>query len=346
MTEEDYKKLNCYLNTAFPLLEYEDQFLINNVSNIDVSISDLQYYLKDLEIDSDIKENNLTFQDVFLIARDIIASINPIYLKEYDNLIDSGQLDFSYNYDYSDSECVYFSNSKMRIININRDFNYYDVVMLIHEFIHYTNMQTENNINEYLLTEFISIYFEIYAQKYLIDKGVPTNEISLYRRLQSTFNHSQQFQKYSPVLFAFSTFGNFAEDSIDFINKHFYPMSSDEFNKSCKYVLDKFKQIENKYRMDIKYEKNFDNTEFAYKLSEPFKYNYRYILGAMLAFYAIEYCDINDILYLNDNINKDECMNMDPILLLKKIKIDINDEFFTEKVAYAIRKFVDKNKQR
>ena len=66
----------------------------------------------------------------------------------------------------------------------------------------------------------------------------------------------------------------------------------------------------------------------------------------MLAFYAIEYCDINDILYLNDNINKDECMNMDPILLLKKIKIDINDEFFTEKVAYAIRKFVDKNKQR
>lgn len=345
MKTEDYHQLNCYLNTVFNELECQDNFLIRNCIMIDYSCDDLIYYLRDIEIDYDIKENNLTFQDVFFIARDIIASINPLYLKEYDNLIDSGKLDFSYNYDYPDSECVYFSNTKMNIININREFNYNDVVILIHEFFHYTNMKTDENTSEYLLTEFISIYFEIYAQKYLID-NVPLNEINLYRRLQSTFNHCRQFQRYSPVLLTFSAFGNISEESINFINKYFYSLPKDEFDKSCQYVLNKFKQIENKYRMDIKYERNFDNNEFAYKLSEPFKDNYRYIIGTMFAFYAIEYCDINDILYLNDNINTIEFMSKDPIILLKQIGIDLNEEHFIEKVAYAIRKFVDKNKQR
>lgn len=345
MTSDDYKLLNKYLNTVFNVLESQDSFLIRNGIMIDYSCDDLMYYLRDIDIDSDIKENNLTYQDVFLTARDIIASINPLYLKAYDHLIDSGQLDFSYNYEYPDSECVHFYNSKMNIININREFNYYDVVMLIHEFFHYTNMKTDENTNEYLLTEFISIYFEIYAQKYLID-NVPLNEINLYSRLQSTFNHCKQFQRYSPVLCAFSSFGNISEESNSFINKYFYSLSKDEFDKSCQYVLNKFKQIENKYRMDIKYERNFDNNEFAYKLSEPFKDNYRYIIGTMFAFYAIEYCDINDILYLNDNINKIEFMNQDPIILLKKLGIDLNEEYFVEKVASAIRKFVDKNKQR
>lgn len=346
MKTEDYHQLNCYLNTVFNELECQDNFLIRNCIMIDYSCDDLIYYLRDIEIDYDIKENNLTFQDVFFIARDIIASINPLYLKEYDNLIDSGKLDFSYNYDYPDSECVYFSNTKMNIININREFNYNDVVILIHEFFHYTNMKTDENTNEYLLTEFISIYFEIYAQKYLIDKGITINELNLYSRLQSIFNHYKQFQGYSPILCVFSSFGNISEESIDFINKYFYSLSKGDFDKSCKFLLNKFKQIENKYRMDIKYERNFYDREFSYKLSQPFKYNYRYIIGTIFAFYASEYCDINDILYLNDNINTIEFMTKDPILLLKNIGIDVNESYFIEKVASAIRKFVDKNKQR
>ena len=39
-------------------------------------------------------ENNLTFEDIFNIARNEIEKINPNYLEKFDELIYSGRLDF------------------------------------------------------------------------------------------------------------------------------------------------------------------------------------------------------------------------------------------------------------
>lgn len=87
------------------------------------------------------------------------------------------------NPENSDSRC-YVENNK-KLINVERKFNFNDVITLIHEFMHYINGNVEKEyINRYLLTEFISIYFEIYAQNYLLKNyDISKESIGIYYRL-------------------------------------------------------------------------------------------------------------------------------------------------------------------
>lgn len=346
MTNEDYKKLNYYLNITFDMLEYEDDFLINNCDMIDFTCDEILYNLSDITINKKVVKNKLTYKEVFLLAREIINQINPKYLKEFDDLIVTGRLDFSYEMEYRDSEFIYFYESKTGIININREFNYRDVVLLIHEFFHYINSKTKlKNDNLYLLTEFISIYFENYAVNYLINDNIKFDQINAYFRINNLSKHIEQYQKYSSVITAFTNFGNIGSSTIYLMNNYFYDITKEKFDENCLYLLREFEKIENDYRMEIKYQKEFNDVLFAYKLSNVFKYNYRYILGIILAFYAIDNCDIMNIISLNDKINSMEYVNMDVYEILNKIGINLNDESFILKTSDSIKKFV-KNIQR
>ena len=172
MTKEEYKKLNRYLNMVFNVLEYNDSFLIKNAVSIDYSIEELLNYCINDNIDFLSKENNMTFMDIYRETREIIMSISPKYVEEFDKLLNSGVIDFSYDNEYTDSEFIFYFKNKVGIININRRFNYNDVVLLIHEFFHYLNSRIVNRSeNTYLFTEFISIYFEIYSINYLKKKN-------------------------------------------------------------------------------------------------------------------------------------------------------------------------------
>lgn len=347
MTSEDYKKLNYYLNLSFNMLEYEDNFLLQNSDLIDYNSSELAYELKDLSIDKKVVKNHLTFNDVFLLARKIIAKINKNYLKDYDNLIDSGQLDFSYNEKYIDSHFVYLDNLKIGLINMNREFNYHDVILLVHEFFHYTNYQTNlKNDNLYLLTEFISIYFEIFSTNSLIKDEIKFEELDAHFRINNLADHIRIYQKYSPVITSFTNFGNIDNLSIDLMREYFYDITPESFEEICRSLLKRFEIVETKYRMEIKYEKNFDDFEFASRISEIFKDNYRYIFGTMLAFYATYHCDINGIINLNDNINSVEFRKMNVFEILDTIGINLNDESFIQDTAQAIKCFVKKSKKR
>ena len=113
--KEIYEKINKYLNDICTFLEQDNSFLL---------------------------DNKLTFEDVYLLAREIIETIDFNYLKDFDKLIETGELDFSYDKEYIGSYChtlIKDGKLKIQLININRHFNYDDVVTLIHEFIHYTN---------------------------------------------------------------------------------------------------------------------------------------------------------------------------------------------------------------
>lgn len=55
------------------------------------------YILNKHELKSEMpKENNLTIEEVYMLAREIIEDINPLYLTEYDKIMSSGELDFSF----------------------------------------------------------------------------------------------------------------------------------------------------------------------------------------------------------------------------------------------------------
>ena len=92
MKKEDYKRLNDYLNDAFIYLSKYDGFFIQNMQSIFILNNMLYGKLNDIDLEHKFHKNNLTFEDVFELARSEIEKINPNYLEEFDRLIDSGRL--------------------------------------------------------------------------------------------------------------------------------------------------------------------------------------------------------------------------------------------------------------
>lgn len=347
MTKEEYKKLNRYLNMVFNVLEYNDSFLIKNAVSIDYSIEELLNYCINDNIDFLSKENNMTFMDIYRETREIIMSISPKYVEEFDKLLNSGVIDFSYDNEYTDSEFIFYFKNKVGIININRRFNYNDVVLLIHEFFHYLNSRIVNRSeNTYLFTEFISIYFEIYSINYLKKKGISNEEINSNDRLRNLSYYISSYREYCSVIVSFAEFGDIDDDAFSMLNKYIYNVSKENFDADCKKLLDKFEQIEKKYIISNRYEKEIDNTELALMLAQLFQNDYRYIFCTVLAFYAIEECELSTMIYLNDNINSYAFSMLNSVDLLNRIGINLNDKFFIDKVVASMYKFIHNGKQR
>ena len=185
--EEIYNKLNDYLNEICKYLEVQDSFLLDSIHILAGLNDKMLSFFNNYNFDNKVINNNLTFEEVVYLAREIIEQIDVSYLDSFDSLIKTGELDFSYEneYDCSCYECFYNDNREVvgKFININREFSYEDVVTLVHEFIHYTNGDKNTNIR-YYLTEFLSIYFEFFARDYLLKKGINKEEIDYLFRFK------------------------------------------------------------------------------------------------------------------------------------------------------------------
>lgn len=343
MTEEQYKKLNNYLNNAFMYLEKKDFFLLENIYSICKLNSEFNKFIKKYELDDKQVENNLSFNEVYLLGREIIESINKNYLNDYDKLIETGILDFSYSNEYFDSH--YANINGQDIINVNRRFNYSDVRILIHEFIHYTNSSKREkmSINQYLLTEFLSIYFEIYTIEFLINnKHISKKEIDYYDRLINIKEKSNCFTYYELILLAYENFGNIDKNSVNLLNDNFLNIEERQFNKECLNVLNNLERMEKNYKNEIKFQEKFDLEELTSKQCLQISSDYRYILGTLCAFYANKYSKIEDIVYLNDHINDPKYAYMSIYEILLSIGIDLNDEKFNEKLFNIIDEYINK----
>lgn len=346
ITTEDYNELNKYLNDIFMLLEEKDFFLLSNIYYIARINAKYLDGTTDYEIKLNEAENNLSFEDVYLLAREIIESINKEYLKDYDNLIQTGELDFDYENKIDDSMCLYINDARskplQKLIEIKRVFSYVDVAVLIHEFIHYTNSESVMSINRYLLTEFLSIYFEMYAINYLIDKGINKEELDFNDRIDILNYHSKSFDSYAVVLLSYEKFGSVDIKHLPLINQYYCGISEDEFENDCSNVLKHLKNIEKKYKSEIIGDNEFDQKELVRRLSDSFTSNYRYILGTLLSIYALKYADIKDIVYLNDHINDDDFAYQKISMLLKQVGLDITEPDFENKLIESVIEYVDK----
>lgn len=94
MTKEEIKKLNDYFNDIFIELEKKDFFLLENFKSIAIFTQNYCEFSKKLDLIEKVESSKLTYEDVYLLAREIIEKIDKNYLKDYDNLIKSGELDF------------------------------------------------------------------------------------------------------------------------------------------------------------------------------------------------------------------------------------------------------------
>ena len=261
--------------------------------------------------------NNIVLSNLKVILKDICNKI------VYDELISSGKLEF--NYDGNCESAVYYKlNSDIKFIDIERHFNYEDVITLIHEFIHYSELKEKNKTtyNREFLTEFIAIYFEKIAEKYLIEeKNVPIDEISLNLREISLYRHNREFYEYSVILLAYEKFGNINENTTNDLDK-LLKFKDNSFERECIELLQKFDKI------------NETNNEkdSVIKMTKLVNYNYKYIVGTFLAHYALEHSKIEDMVKLNDNINTEEYTNLSVEEILNTVGIKINEEMINQTV--------------
>ena len=336
--KEETKKLNQYLNDAFKYLEEHYDPLLWNLIYICRINDRYRDILDKYDLNNTSIENNLTYADVISIARDIINSINPKYLPDFDNLLNSGQLDFSYENEYCGSH--FYHDRIHNEININRSFNYNDVRVLVHEFFHYTNGKDGTSFNNNLLTEFFSIYFEIYAIEYLLESGIDKSEIDYKARLRWNYNTCNAFYEYEIPLLAYYNFGSIDEKSYGMLTSYFLSdeYKEESFNEECKNLLEYFKGIEEKYKKE-NFTVDYDEEEIGYRYCGLFIDWFKYVLGTLLAFYAKDNCKIDDIIYMNDHINDE---NIGFYECLDKMGINMEDNELEDRIFDSIETYLKK----
>lgn len=360
MKNEDYKKLNDYLNDTFVYLsEYDGFFLSDMCAILNLNIM-LYEKLKDIDLNHNFHENNLTFEDIFNIARNEIEKINPNYLDKFDKLITSYRLEF-FNQDEDiiinekddyqklsqlenseediryDSVCSYIDDDYF--VDLVRKYNYEDVLILIHEFIHSTNASKTMREYRYILTEFFSIYFEMYAQKNLLESGTNSSEFDIFARIKDTGLLSKEMFKYTPIIIYYNLFGNINENSYDDLIKYNIASSTkEEFESTCFNLLNYFDYKNKEYNNE---NKDFDLYEYREYISSMFSSSYRYLLGTLFSCYLFENGNKDKVVWLNNHINDDEIKNMDFISVLKIIDIDLTSENINKKLVECAQKYYE-----
>lgn len=326
MTEKDYKKLNNYLNECFKILEKYHFFMLRNIEQFCEMSDKYVHVIKQYELKGECpKESNLTFEEVYLLAREIVEDINPLYLNEYDKMLSSGELDFNYNKEYFDNHFIYSSDEGIGLININRGFNYLEVCSLIHEFIHKMNFDLSKKSStptRTVLTEFISIYFEEYAKRYLLNKGISKKELFFNERIMATQNSASNFNWYGLILLVYEKIGKIDEESYLFLRENYLPITKEGFENECKMIVSQITKIEEQYQKDIMYERPFNENEVYDRCLTFLSKHYQYVFGTLLAYYALENIDKEKMVWLNDHVNDDDQTVLD---ILEEIGMDLDE---------------------
>lgn len=318
MTQEEYKRLNDYLNDLFLEFQKKNKIFVDNLIPIwNLSIIINNYFKNNIEtFQIKSKSNHLTFDDVYLLAREIIEKISPRYLDEYDELIKSGALNFNFNLKGNSEFSFNYYNEivNRKLINVSRKFNYTDVVFLIHEFFHYTQvkMNKKKSYNFEFFTEFIAIYFETIAKRYLIEeKNVLKDELIINNRVESLYRNNIKLYQYITVLVAYEYLGNINEYTEEDL-KNILGIRDSGFQKECLQTLNKLD--------------SFKKNKSAVTL---FNQNYRYVVGTILAYYALEHSKLEDMVELNDKINT-EYAELSVQEVLNKVGIPLNQNMVLE----------------
>lgn len=360
MKKEDYKRLNDYLNDAFIYLSEHDGFFIQNMRSIFILNNMLYGKLNDIDLEHKFHKNNLTFEDVFELARNEIEKINSNYLKEFDKLIDSGRLglfkqeeninikeyddykklsEIESNEEETRNTSICFYTEDDYFIDLARTYNYDDVLSLIHEFVHSTNLSKNIGEYRYILTEFFSIYFEILSQKNLLENGIDPSELNIFDRVKSTGMISKKIVEYDLAFMSYNLFGNVKEDSYEDLEKyHVVSSTKEDFEEACINLLKYFDYQKIVYNNE---NKEFNLHNYRKHISRMFSSGYRYLYGTLFACYLLENGNKDKIVWLNDHINDEEIKNMDFTSVLKIIGIDLTDENIDAKLVYSAQNYYE-----
>ena len=101
---DNYEKLNEYFKDIYTYLQKKNPYLLNNFCKITTLSGTVLNLLRDFNFDVNMRENNLSIQDVESMARAIIEKLNKDYLESFDKLVESKELRFSDNEKFTGSD--------------------------------------------------------------------------------------------------------------------------------------------------------------------------------------------------------------------------------------------------
>jgi len=171
-----------------------------------------------------------------------------------------------------------------KTINIKRQFNYDDVVSLIHEFTHYINASKKRDLSGGIINEFTAIYFELYASEFISKYyNPPEGELNYLNRLASIYNISLSIKKYCDLIMMYKNFGNLNQTTYENYNKYINNIYNDKnYNVLSNITLKGFK---------------------ATKFKDSFLRCYTYLFATFLALNASYTSNYKDVLKLSKEIN-------------------------------------------
>ena len=78
---EIYKTLNSYLNDICVYLGQQDTFLLEKIDKISMLNDWVLEHIQNYDLSNNPVQNKLTYKEVFMLAREIIATIDSSYLR-------------------------------------------------------------------------------------------------------------------------------------------------------------------------------------------------------------------------------------------------------------------------
>lgn len=334
---DNYEKLNEYLKDICTYLQKKNPYLLNNIYKITTLSGTVLNLLRDFNFDVNMRENNLSIQDVESMARVIIEKLNKDYLELFDKLVESKELRFCDNEKFVGSDVyshIEDDGKITKMVSIERKHNYSDVRILVHEFIHYTTCECFS-INREILSEFLAIYFELHVVDNLLGQGIPMDEIDYTFRLEDFKTCQMYLSRYGPLLFAYLAKGKLDSDTYDAIKSSFPNISYKDYNIMCKRTYELFEHREKDYQALI--EKNPKDKGY-YLCNDFVLVDYKYVLGIILAIYCYKFLKTEDIIKLNDNISKYDNLSIEEIL--QKLGIDLYDKNFVNRMKEAFKEYI------
>ena len=219
--------------------------MLNNICKITTLSGTVLNLLRDFNFDVNMRENNLSIQDVESMARAIIEKLNKDYLELFDHLVESKELRFCDNEKFVGSDvCLHIEDDGkiIKMVSIERKHNYSDVRVLIHEFIHYTTCECFS-INREILSEFLAIYFELHVVDNLLGQNIPIDEIDYTFRLEDFKTCQMYLSRYGPLIFAYLKEGKL-DYNIDELIREQLEIENDFVNETVNGIVKNQKEIE------------------------------------------------------------------------------------------------------
>ena len=279
------------------LKDYEDKFMFYNFP----VMIDLMYdFLESCKIDNqyNVKDfTKLTDEQIDKYICEILKKIDPTYdwLGIYETAKNDGKVLYLNNFNKEQLEELRTKLSLEEILVGNNcialnDGNCYlaltynntvqDIINTIHELIHYI-VKTNKVETPPILSEFFSIFYELYTIYYLKEQGFSINELfTIYQKIRIA-DLALISLTFKPLYHYFTLLAKNRKISINDDLKHY-----EELLESLK----KVGKIPNKYKnmqpIDLAYKKCDEYIKFL--LDEEFYKMYPYIIGSYLTFEAFQ----------------------------------------------------------